>query len=243
MPEVYHPPIEPAGVYRHSIKPTETQHSPNEPFRVPHDQYPAQYQHEAMAPPQHQPPNDDSTFPHDTLRKMVCGIRVWVLVVLSLVVLIAIVGGVLGGLLGSRSKSKILSSEPQTTAGATGVVTVTVQASISTASATATVSPTATSLARDKFKFASIAAAKCQNVTYLQVFYLESTALKASIWGDSGWKYLGDLNPSIAPRLESPLAAISWREDGAIQVSNSVLYYALSRTNLVTKSDQGVLFR
>ncbi|KAF2790424.1 hypothetical protein K505DRAFT_364730 [Melanomma pulvis-pyrius CBS 109.77] len=128
-------------------------------------------------------------------RNKICGISVWLLIVL--VLLLATVGGVVGGLLGTRAHSSNSSKEG--------------------ASPNTPNSNTTTPSANERPKFASIATAKAYNETYLQVFYLESTSLKASLF-DGSWNDLGDLGPSIDPRLESPLAAVSWVLSGNIQI-------------------------
>lgn len=133
-------------------------------------------------------------------RNRICGLPVWLLIVL--VLLLATVGGVVGGLLGTRAHSSSSSKKSE---------------SPNTPNSNAT-TPSANETSILTPKFASIATAKAYNETYLQVFYLESTSLKASVFDGGSWNDLGDLSPSIDPRLESPLAAVSWVLSGDIQV-------------------------
>ena len=77
------------------------------------------------------------------------------------------------------------------------------------------------------FKISSIAASRTVNSGHIHVFYLESRTLKASIFGDEGWVSL-DIDLLIPAKRGSPLASMSWVDDGRDQVSiGSVRRYSL----------------
>ncbi|KAF2704476.1 hypothetical protein K504DRAFT_449482 [Pleomassaria siparia CBS 279.74] len=140
-------------------------------------------------------------------RRRAYRICIWLLVVL--VVVFATTGGVIGGIYGAKALQSKTSNNDAGQAKAP-----------STNSSTSSDSQTEPSVATPKF--ASIASAKCFNETFLQVYYLESTTLKASMFDGASWSDLGDLEPSISPRQKSPMAAISWVLDSNVQLR---LYY------------------
>ncbi|KAF2652592.1 hypothetical protein K491DRAFT_695469 [Lophiostoma macrostomum CBS 122681] len=146
-------------------------------------------------------------------RRSIFGLRPWTAVLAFALLVAIIIGAVVGGVVGSRSKHD---ASPATS---TSAPTTTEGTSPTPASSTiAGASATSTSLDRSQFKIPSIAASRCDN-GHRQVFYLESnTTLKASVFGDNGWTFLGALSPSVTPKPASPLAAVSWQDSGRDEV-------------------------
>lgn len=130
--------------------------------------------------------------------------RLWLWVLVALLLILASIGGIVGGLLGSRAHSDATN---QTNEHAN---TPNENATSPSSNATTLLPP----------RFASIASSKCFNETLVQVFYLDTGLLKASVFDGETWSDLNDLSPSIKPRSSSPLAAVSWNLNGNAQVSH-----------------------
>ncbi|ORY11739.1 hypothetical protein BCR34DRAFT_652243 [Clohesyomyces aquaticus] len=161
-------------------------------------------------------------------KKKIWGLRPWIVILIAFLVVAAIIGGVVGGVLGSKSKSKSHAQANVSQYPATATVANTKTSGIGTASSSASATATPSSLARAGFKIASLAATRFP--THIHVYTVESATLKLTIWGDSGWKFMGTLIPDNGPKQASPLTAVSWDEDGSDAVR---VYYFDNKDHLV----------
>jgi hypothetical protein len=137
-----------------------------------------------------------------TRKKTLSSLWLWVLIALFLT--LATIGGIVGGLLGTRAHSDASNQANEQ------VSSPNENATLPHSNATTMAAP----------RFASIATSKCFNETLVQVFYLDTGSLKASVFDGEIWSDLDDLSPSIKPRYSSPLAAVSWNLNGNAQVSH-----------------------
>jgi hypothetical protein len=60
---------------------------------------------------------------------------------------------------------------------------------------------------------------------HINVFYIESTTIKAAIQWNDTWQYTTALTPEISPKPASPLTSISWPDSDGEQVSIWSLYH------------------
>jgi hypothetical protein len=153
-------------------------------------------------------------------KKRRCPIKLWILLIFVIVINIGVIGGVVGSTLRHRSRSS-----PQTSNN--GPVQGTPVSSpsstfIEAPARTGLSTPTATPIRREEFKFPSIAASHCEGTTKVQIFYIQSGALKVSISGGNGLYRVEELNPSIPLKAFSPLAVTSWVDAKANDSSTNV---------------------
>lgn len=203
-------------------------------FTSPHTQSPNPYH--KISPPE--------SFQTVTKRK-ICGLRPWIIVIIVAALVAAILGGVLGGVLGTKSSlsnsSELSAAQVEVVPGPSGgIITVTLSSPVTgtaTATATATSTPessaTASAIAfvktREKFKIPSIAAAMHTGPVRVFVVYLSGGTLKLTNYGTAGWKSLGSITTSNAPKAASPLAIISW----GTKNNDNVSFFSVFMSNML----------
>jgi len=152
-------------------------------------------------------------------KRKICGFPLWTAALVVLVVIGGLVSGLVGGLVGRAENGDSARSTPSTSESS-------IRSSLSSSHSTLSASTTSTvatgpastpgSSLRSSFKISSIAASRTGNPGHIHIFYLESGTLKARIFGDEGWVSL-DIDLSIPAKRGSPLASISWVDDGRDQ--------------------------